>query len=479
MKSFLINRTTIIKTNEYTSCKIGISIGIPQGSPLSPILYLFYNADLMEISNNYNGMNSSGFIDDVMLVATATNTIKINKLLEKAHKDCLIWAKKHGSKFAPKKYQLVHFTRKRNEDHSRDLTLDQHVIKAKPHGRFLGVRLDTKLNWREHVNQVKGKVTKSISGLSRLAGSTWGGNLRTIRQMYEAVILPQMTYCCSAWYIPQDEPGHRKWILTDLEIMQARAARVITGAFRATSKPALDIETYLLPIKHQLDKLISEATLRISANPSLEIIVQGRSKRKKRAKTPLEIATRRFESRTGQSIQNLEKIIPYVTAPWWTPPTLQNAQDKSKGREQHDKTMLSGNLRQLFVYTDGSGINGKIGASAVAPSLGVTLKTFLGSTSCYTVYSGELQGIALALSIAENRPISDIENVTVFTDNQGAIRSSCNPSGQSGQQILRYIVKSINTLRERGIEVVLQWIPAHVGIVGNELADVAAKQATG
>ena len=154
----------------------------------------------MEISGKHKNMKTSGFIDDVMLVATGSNTKETNKLLEKAHEDCLDWAKKHGSKFAPKKYQLVHFTRKRNEDHSRDLRLGQHIIKAKPHGKFLGVRLDTKLNWREHINQVKEKVAKSIAGLSKLARSTWDGNLRTVRQMYKAVVLPQMTYCCSAWY---------------------------------------------------------------------------------------------------------------------------------------------------------------------------------------------------------------------------------------------------------------------------------------
>lgn len=261
--------------------------------------------------------------------------------------------------------------------------------------------------------------------------------------------------------------------------MQARAAKVITGAFRATSKSALDVKTYLLPIKHRLDKLTSEAMLCISATSTLKIVVEGRSKRKKRAKTPLEIVTRRFEHRTGQSILNLERIILYVTAPWWISPIFRIAQNKDEGKKQHDNAILPRTSRQLCVYTDGSGINGKIGASAVAPSIGVTRQTFLGQVSCYTVYSGELQDIAMALSIAENRLTDSIQLVTIFTDNQSAIRSSCNPSRQSGQQILEYIVDSIDVLKEQGIKVAFQWVPAHVGIEGNELADVAAKQVTG
>ena len=43
--------------------KITIDAGIPQGSPISPILYIFYNADLLDIPGNDG--SSWGFIDDI------------------------------------------------------------------------------------------------------------------------------------------------------------------------------------------------------------------------------------------------------------------------------------------------------------------------------------------------------------------------------------------------------------------------------
>ena len=94
----------------------------------------------------------------------------------------------------------------------------------------------------------------------------------------------------------------------------------------------------------------------------------------------------------------------------------------------------------------------------------------------YKVYSAEL---VMALRFALHRPINTIKTVTMFTDNQAAIRSSSNLTGQSGQQILRYIVNSIDNLRRKDIEVELHWVPAHLDIEGNERADAAAKQATG
>ena len=71
------------------------------------------------------------------------------------------------------------------------------------------------------------------------------------------------------------------------------------------------------------------------------------------------------------------------------------------------------------------------------------------------------------------------QKITIFTDNQSAIQAISTPNIQSGQQILRFIVNAINTLREQHIEVELRWIPAHIGIRGNEMADKAAKEATG
>jgi ribonuclease HI len=53
----------------------------------------------------------------------------------------------------------------------------------------------------------------------------------------------------------------------------------------------------------------------------------------------------------------------------------------------------------LLVYTDGSGINNKIGAAAIAPQIGTLRKAFIGEASTSTVYTAELKGIYIALEI--------------------------------------------------------------------------------
>ena len=75
-------------------------------------------------------------------------------------------------------------------------------MEASPSCRYLGVEMDSKLHWGHHHEKVESKATKRLSALSSLASSTWGTGLINLRQVYRAMIVPQMLYGCSAWHIP-------------------------------------------------------------------------------------------------------------------------------------------------------------------------------------------------------------------------------------------------------------------------------------
>lgn len=76
-----------------------------------------------------------------------------------------------------------------------------------------------------------------------------------VRAIYRAVVIAQMAYGCSIWFTSRKAKGVRTRMLREIETLQGKAARVITGAFRRTSLEALNIEAYLLPIKHLPTKL--------------------------------------------------------------------------------------------------------------------------------------------------------------------------------------------------------------------------------
>jgi len=102
--SFLSNRHTSIAVDGFMSREHAIGTGIPQGSPLSPILYLFYNADLIDECNQEPDTMSTGYIDDVGILAWAKTTEEtcdtLSRVLEKTQR----WASTHASVFAPDKF---------------------------------------------------------------------------------------------------------------------------------------------------------------------------------------------------------------------------------------------------------------------------------------------------------------------------------------------------------------------------------------
>ena len=73
VKSLLTNRKTIMKFDDYVSGRIDITNGIGQGDPLSMLLYILYNADLLEIPDNELKEDAIGYVDDIALVAQGDN----------------------------------------------------------------------------------------------------------------------------------------------------------------------------------------------------------------------------------------------------------------------------------------------------------------------------------------------------------------------------------------------------------------------
>lgn len=223
---------------------------------------------------------------------------------------------------------------------------------------ILGLILDQKLNWNDHIEHIEAKTIKSLGALSSLGGSTWGTGYKGLRQIYQAIILPQITYAASVWYAPLNFEGtYRDKTVRKLEAIQKKAAKIITGAFKTVAGTALDVEAFLLPIQLKLKRTATETYLRIIiiTTPSYRTVEQAG---KDGIWTGYTCDWHNLLSKWGPgTTKNLEQRDPFPTLPWWEPPVAHMAKDMMTARTTYDQILQQN--RGLIIYTDGSAIMGK------------------------------------------------------------------------------------------------------------------------
>ena len=256
--SFLEERATSITLGRRTSAMEPVETGIPQGSPVSPILFLFFNAPLIEeCSKAKLPIQVGGFVDDIHLLAYSRSTERNCEVLTKAHEICLRWAETHGASFAPSKYELIHLTRRpKGKDMKATIKISGFEKEPSASVRVLGLYIDGKLRYGEHLQQCKAKMVSQERALQCLAGSIWGATFHSCRTVYQTVIVPAMTFAAAVWHSPKNLPDATEKHTKELTKMQNKSLRKVLGAYRATPVPVLEAEAGILPMRIQLDKAV-------------------------------------------------------------------------------------------------------------------------------------------------------------------------------------------------------------------------------
>ena len=131
----------------------------------------------------------------------------------------------------------------------------------------------------------------------------------------------------------------------------------------------------------------------------------------------------------------------------------------------------SGHADSINIYTDGSKFSDGVGCSVVTPDQ--TIKKKLPKSA--SVFTAELLAVLSALRFIFFSS-SSVNSYTIFTDSMSVLTSlgSLFPYHHLVQEIQDWFCLLQN---RRKISVTFCWVPSHVGVVGNELADVAAKTA--
>ena len=224
---FLNFRKQRVVLNGQYSSWTSIEDKVPQGSILGLLLFFIYINDLSDDLTT----NVKVFADGTSLFSIVhkmnTSTTNLNNDLNKIKNWAIQW-KMNFNPDPSKQAQEVIFSRKLQKTNHNQVYFNHNSVKQVPSQKHLGMYLDTKLNFQEHLNNVLSKVNKTIGLFRKLQAFLPRQSLVTV---YKAFIRPHLDYGDIIYDQTYNDSFHQK-----MESIQYNAALAIARTVRGISR---------------------------------------------------------------------------------------------------------------------------------------------------------------------------------------------------------------------------------------------------
>ena len=215
---YLDNRKQFVSYNEAKSDIKTVKCGVPQGSTLGPLLFLLYINDLAYICSQSIPIL---FADDTNLFNHGKDLSSLQMSLNKELAEISKWLKVKKLSLNIKKPQYMIFARKKSDHPYMDLRIDNENICQTKLSKFLEVYIDCKLNWKTHIKYVSRKIARGVGILVKARKMF---NDECLKKLYHAFVYPYLNHCNHIW------GNAYKTSLSNLQILQNRSSRIITGS---------------------------------------------------------------------------------------------------------------------------------------------------------------------------------------------------------------------------------------------------------
>ena len=472
LKSFLTDRYIKVRIGNNTSKPFKQQEGVPQGSVLSVTCFIVAINNIMEtVDPNVSG---SLFVDDFAIYCTESDPKLACNYLQKSIKAACKWAEENGFKFSSSKTVAICFDRGRSKEAPPTLKLNDIVLPYEKEVKFLGMTLDSKLTWSSHIDLLKTKVKKSLNILKVISRFDWGADKKSLLKLYDSLCRSKLDYGCQLY------SSACKTKLKELDVAHNMGLRLCSGAFRTSPIESLYVDTNELPLDLRREELGLRYIMRIKSahkNPSRDILEKTNSKpyKGKRCSKPFHVRLNEEVQENSIKEQKIDEIDHPEIPPWFIPnPKICEKEISKKNESQEeikakflDHDAIHKNDSKLF--TDGSKSEAGVGCAIIHDGTSYLAKL----PDHASVFTAELTAINGALDLIYN---SDKKSFTIYSDSKSAINSlkkynSFHPLIQKAQEWLFRI-----SCRHKSVH--FCWVPSHIGIQGNEMADGEAKHAS-
>jgi len=479
IEAFLRTRTAEVVINGTRSKRVRMKQGLPQGSVLSPLLFILFINDITK--DIPADVESPLFADDASLYATHEKLEVAEERLQVAVSAVERWSTDNKLDLNIKKSCTFFFSTNTHEANWRPNI--QLFNQRMPFGdgpkeknpKFLGVTLDRTLSFQDHVADVCRRAESRCKMTFCLASRSWGWKKRNLRRIYITMQRSILDYAAAGWQ-PWLTPSQFK----HLETTQNTCLKAITGQYSNTSSELVRLEAGIPSYRTHSNRLIAlayEKGMRLpdhhprktALNNSVTHRSRVRSSFRERASALVEPLS--FSSAPRAPTDIVLPLPVEEIADNWSIYTNQDIKNKI----DDIGTRIESLNAELYIYTDGSCTGGvRDGGAAAVITDGpfanpncIEVKEQKGSKHTCS-YEEEKRALLLGIEWLRNHP--GYSQVAFCTDSLSLLQAidSHNPDTVEIRNSLPIVCDHAHLL----------FVPGHKDIPGNELADKHAKQAT-
>ena len=236
LRSYLCNRTQCVRIGSSISTTRVISCGVPQGSVLGPLLFLLYINDLADVDNAHLTL----FADDTTIACCHTDHVSLISNANEILSSINDWTINNRLSLNIPKTAAILFTNRLNViDESLELNISGVNVNFVDAFKFLGIQLDSKLNFKPHIDFICSKLSKSTGMLFRVSKIV---PQSIMIKLYYAFIYPHLVYGILIWGNSCDVH------LNPLVLLQKKIIRILTSSSYLSHTEPLFYRTKILRV---------------------------------------------------------------------------------------------------------------------------------------------------------------------------------------------------------------------------------------
>ena len=199
-----------------------VSVGVPQGTVLGPILFILYVNDL---PNAVNNVSTIMYADDTIFICCGTSAEEVNYKMNACLRSASKWFKDNKLVLNTSKSNvMVVGTRQKIQKYSDNvhILLENTELVKVTDCKLLGIVLGQYLSFDQHVEYLVNKASQKIGLLHRLRHTLDTVHLNIV---YKAIVQSLFDYCLTVWGNCSSKN------MNTIQKLQNRAARAVTGIF--------------------------------------------------------------------------------------------------------------------------------------------------------------------------------------------------------------------------------------------------------